>query len=348
MNRCISFVLVLFLALCAGCAPSGGGSSDDTGGGGGTDFAFNPSSVSANPGDAVSFSLVNGTPPYQFGYIDPNDIQSYDDPADVVATFDENTGIGTYTVGPNPNCTDRLAARDSDGKLAYLVITVGDGTGGGGGGGSGSGGSGGQTGLYSVSISGRTTTIYCPEDYNGSKTYPLIVNLPGLGDSGSNAIRKWLPGVSPNPAEGYILVGCQLQAWPMYPEDVVNTADYRYVLSCIDYVRSKYNVNLKKTLLVGFSRGATMAFYFIHNPDRVNAICTMDGVLGSNCDFNATPKVPFYVMGSGMYIGRVNEAYSTLTSNGFDVTTKTFPSMGHGWPIDENPHILSWFQSKTN
>jgi plastocyanin len=261
-NRAYLPLLACLLAVMAfSCSGSRSSSSDDAGGGNpGYVFSFSPQVASASPGDTISFTLEYGTPPYQFGYMDPSDIESYSDASQIQATFDSETGAGSYTAGPNDDCTDRLAAQDSTGGLCYLTITVGTGGGGGGGTGQGSGGSGGQTGLYSVSISGRTTSVYCPESYSSSQTWPVIVNLPGLGDSGYNAMSKWLPGVSPYPAEGYILVGCQLQTWPMEPEDVPTTADYQYVLACIDYVRSKYNVNLNKTLLVGFSRGATMAF----------------------------------------------------------------------------------------
>ena len=341
----------LLALICAACAPS---SSDSGGGAGGIvgpqGFRFEPSSLTAAPGDTVSFTVVDGVAPYQFGYVSDTDIQSYSDPTQIQATFDSDTGAGTYTIGPNDDCTDRLAAQDSTGAVCYLTVTVSSSGGGGGGGGtgSGSGGSGGQTGLYSVSISGRSTTVYCPTNYNGTQTWPVIVNLPGLGDTGYNAARKWLPGESPYPAEGYIIVGCQLQTWPMEPDNVPTTADYQYVLACIDYVRSKYNVDLGKTLLVGFSRGATMAFYFVHDATKVNAVCTMDGKFCSNVPLDSTPKIPFYVMGSGMYMGQVSTAQAYLTQNGYDVTTRTFPELGHGWVIDENPAILSWFQSKTN
>jgi hypothetical protein len=86
----------------------------------------------------------------------------------------------------------------------------------------------------------------------------------------------------------------------------------------------------------------------VHDATKVNAICTMDGKFCGNVPLSSTPKIPFYVMGSGMYMGQVSTAYTYLTQNGYDVTTKTFPELGHGWVIDENPAILSWFQGKTN
>lgn len=300
------------------------------------------------PGPAVDFeaSEFSGLAPFQVQFTEMCI-------GDNVHTWLWQFGDGTSLYEQNPSHTYSIAgtydvtltATDNNGtrsltKHSYITVT-------GGGSGTGSGGSGGQTGLHSVSVSGRTTTIYCPTNYSSGKTWPVIVNLPGLGDTGSNCIRKWLPGVSPYPAEGYILVGCQLQTWPMEPDNVPLTADYQYVLACIDYVRAKYNVDLGRTLLVGFSRGATMGFYFVADAARVNAICTMDGKFCSNIPLDSTPKIPFYVMGSGMYVGQVSTAQAYLTQYGYDVTAKTFPELGHGWVIDENPAILTWFTGKT-
>ena len=133
MRRALFFVLVLLLAFwIAACnskdsdspVPAGGGG----GGGGSNYFRFSPETASANPGDTVNFSLVNGTPPFQLGYLS---IQSYDNPADAQGSFDPNTGTGSYVVGPNGECTDILAAQDSTGEGCSMTIYVGSGGGGG-------------------------------------------------------------------------------------------------------------------------------------------------------------------------------------------------------------------------
>jgi uncharacterized protein YkwD len=100
------------------------------GGGGGVDptaFRFEPSEVTASPGETVNFTLVNGVAPFQVGYVDAADIQSYDDPSQIQGQLDPNAGTGYYVVGPNNDCIDMLAAVDSDGALCYMTITVGSG-----------------------------------------------------------------------------------------------------------------------------------------------------------------------------------------------------------------------------
>ena len=129
----LAILLTAFVSACGGKDSSSSGASG--GGGGGDVFCFNPQTASVNPGETVSFTLENGVPPYQFGYVNAADIQSYSDPSQIQATFDSNTGAGSYTIGPNTDCTDKPAAQDSTGALCYLTITVGTGGGGGGGGG---------------------------------------------------------------------------------------------------------------------------------------------------------------------------------------------------------------------
>ncbi len=131
-TACILLTILLILSVSA-CGGKSSNHSSAPGGGGGDVFEFNPQTASANPGETVGFALENGTPPYQFGYVNAADIQSYSDPSQIQATFDSNTGAGSYTVGPNTDCTDKLAAQDSTGALCYLTITIGAGGGGGGG-----------------------------------------------------------------------------------------------------------------------------------------------------------------------------------------------------------------------
>ena len=129
MKHRFYLILVLFaifsLTACSSkksssSAPGGGG------GGGGDSFCFEPKLVNANPGDTVNFTLLNGTPPYQLGYVT---IQSYNDPSDAQGSFNSNTGVGSYVVGPNGDCTDILAAQDATGTGCSMTIYVGGGGG---------------------------------------------------------------------------------------------------------------------------------------------------------------------------------------------------------------------------
>ncbi|MHC4662433.1 MAG: alpha/beta hydrolase [Planctomycetota bacterium] len=118
------------------------------------------------------------------------------------------------------------------------------------------------------------------------------------------------------------------------------------MIACVDFIRSKYNIGYGKILLCGFSRGATLSYYFAASPEKVDAINLMDGILNNDVDLTANPKVPFYIMGSHLYEGQLNTANTTLTAAGFDVLQKWFEGTPHDWPIAENPAIITWFESK--
>ena len=122
--RKISYVVLISLLVFGAGACSRRKSSDDPLAG---IFRFDPSSAQALPGETINFSLLNGIPPYQLGFEDTGDLQSYDDISEVVAYLNADNGVGSYTVGPNNNCSDRLAAQDSTGASCFLEITVGDG-----------------------------------------------------------------------------------------------------------------------------------------------------------------------------------------------------------------------------
>lgn len=180
---CIPLVLLLAVCLISCSGRSSGGSGDGTdGGGGGTGvFRFNPETATADSGDTVSFTLVNGTPPYQFGYMDAADIESYSDPSQIQATFDSNTGSGSYTVGPNSDCADRLAALDATDSVCYLTITVGSGGSGGGGGGGGTG-DGSFTNPVTVPCHWGTS---CPTPVLDRATFNGTVTSNALVDTGA-------------------------------------------------------------------------------------------------------------------------------------------------------------------
>jgi plastocyanin len=126
----LAAALVMFTAGCAQRSSSSGGgsSSDDSPGSPGAtgsgSFRFEPASVYAYPGQTVQFTLLDGTASYKFGYQDPSDICSYYSVSQIQATFNSNTGVGSYTVGPYGNCTDRLAAQDGAGSICYMTVVV--------------------------------------------------------------------------------------------------------------------------------------------------------------------------------------------------------------------------------
>lgn len=122
MRKGFLLIFLALLVLCAGACKKK--SHDDAGV---FIFCFDPSSAQVLPGETVNFTIRNGVPPYQLGFENTWDLQSYDDIGQVVAYLNADTGTGSYTAGPNNNTTDRLAGQDSTGARCFLTVTVGEG-----------------------------------------------------------------------------------------------------------------------------------------------------------------------------------------------------------------------------
>ncbi len=343
----VSFAIVAFclVALAVGCAGNSSSSSaGSTGGGGGggsvgDEFCFSPSSAYCEPGDTVTFVVTNGTAPYQFGYVSAGDVQSYDDVAQMQATFNSNTGAGSYTVGPNDDCTDRLAAQDSLGALCYLTVTVSES----GGGtpppppppGGGSGGTGGATGYVTIA----NGYSYCPDTYDGT-AWPLVLLLHGMGGTADYFISeyKWAPT-----ARTHKFLLCSLQSQSTYWG---SSGDETNLLNMISWMKSKYNVRLDKIVIFGFSNGATYAWGIgFKYPDIFKAIiaCSNNGNTALADD---DKKVPCYVMWGALESTHPGEnTANTLIGRGWDVTTRQHSS-GHTVLQNEIPTMGDWLNAK--
>lgn len=102
------------------------GTATSTGTGSG--LRFDPPTLNASVGEVVYFSLNGGVPPYQFGFRQIDDCQSYDNYADADESIDQYTGQGWYRVGSIAPCVDRLCGLDSSGGEVYLEINISTGT----------------------------------------------------------------------------------------------------------------------------------------------------------------------------------------------------------------------------
>lgn len=338
----LAFTALAVLAGCAGGSSSSSSAGDTAGGGTvGGELSFSPSSAYCEPGQTVSFILLNGTPPYQFGYTDAADIRSYGDPSQIQATFDSNTGSGSYTVGPNSSCLDRIAASDSTGAICHMSITVSDGTtpdpdpdpdptpdGG-------SGGTGGTTG-YATIANGYS---YCPDTYDGT-AWPLVLLLHGMGGTADYFISeyKWAPT-----ARTHKFLLCSLQSLSTYWGA---SGDEQNLLNMISYMKSKYNVRLGKICIFGFSNGATYAWSIgFKYPDIFKAIIACSNN-GNTYNADDSKKVPCYVMWGALESTHPGERTANeLLGRGWDVTTRQHPS-GHTVPQNEIPTMGDWLNAK--
>ena len=131
----------------------------------------------------------------------------------------------------------------------------------------------------------RRYTLYVPPSYTGEATWPLVLNLHGLG--GSAAVLRSTSGMNAVADAGHFLVA--------YPDATVNPQvalsqwnegstfpngpdDVGFIDALLDELESGYRINPSKVYAAGFSGGGMMSYYLGEQmSDRLAAIASVSG-----------------------------------------------------------------------
>ena len=134
----------------------------------------------------------------------------------------------------------------------------------------------------------RPYTIFVPGSYNKSKPAPLILALHGYTSSGDE-MEKFLQLTPVAQAKGILYVhpdgamdSTESRFWNATPAccNLTNSSvdDDKYLMSIIDEVSKKYNVDQKRIFIIGHSNGGFMAHHMAcAHPDRIAAIASLAG-----------------------------------------------------------------------
>ncbi len=148
-------------------------------------------------------------------------------------------------------------------------------------------------------------------------------------------------------------------AW--YPVDfssgnpVYKTQDleigYREIVTCIDEVKSKYDISSENIFLLGFSQWAIMSFYTLwRSPEKIWGIIALSGRLLDEIDTDTVD--PDDYEGKRVFIGHgVDDTVIPVTATGptslfarklgIEPTMKFYP-IGHTIAPDEIADIRTW------
>jgi phospholipase/carboxylesterase len=143
-------------------------------------------------------------------------------------------------------------------------------------------------------------TVELPDDYDSTRTYPLIVAIHGYGDRMSayvgTASRLYPEGAiglypeSPFPFENEGSVGW---TWWLWADDSASGLSHQstkeqsinWILSCIDKVKAEYPVNTQAVFLYGFSQGGMLTYEIgIRYPGRFRGLIPAGGFLDFSFD----------------------------------------------------------------
>ncbi|MCU0847335.1 MAG: dienelactone hydrolase family protein [Spirochaetes bacterium] len=201
----------------------------------------------------------------------------------------------------------------------------------------------------SVSGSGEyargASAVYCPGIPNEAGK-PMLVALHGGFSHGRDFIWTWLREAR---SMGFILttptsIG---PTWSIHDPAL----EIENLSSIISEVSLKYNADVNRIYLTGFSDGGTFALK-----------CAIEGGLpfaATACVSSALPPVDlrsasgkkiYWIHGAWDWMfqaGRADRESSLLRSAGADIQFKIIKDLSHAYPREENPGIIKWFMSKT-
>ena len=146
----------------------------------------------------------------------------------------------------------------------------------------------------------RNFITYIPSIYNSSQPTPLIFNLHGMT---STAWQQMWYGDFRDIADtaNFIIVHPQglldntgVTHWNLGQS---NIDDIGFLNSLYSYIVSNYNINLDQVYSTGMSNGGYMSYYLACNmSDKIAAIASVTGAMGSLTQLNCNPNHPTPVM----------------------------------------------------
>jgi len=190
--------------------------------------------------------------------------------------------------------------------------------------------------------------LYLPEDYNTQpRKWPLVLFLHGVGERGTdiNLVKKHGPPklVEEGKQFSFILVS------PQCPDKT--SWDTKMLVSLLDEIESKYNVDKNRIYLTGLSMGGHATWSLaIENPERFAAIAPVSA-RGYAQDVCVLKNVPVWVFhGAKDDIVQMKDdqkMVDELKECGGNVNFTIYPEAGHdAWTETyNNQELYDWLLS---
>jgi len=185
-------------------------------------------------------------------------------------------------------------------------------------------------------------SLYVPESYDGSQSWPLIVALHGGFGHGRDFLWTWFREAR---SRKFLLVAPSSQetTWSILGEDV----DHHIITKMLEYVMTRWSVDPKRTLLTGLSDGATYALAnALDETTPFTAFAPVSGVLPPFDLRHVKQRRIYWVHGALDWMFPVHHAmkgYTTLKQADAAVTLQVIEDLSHTYPREQNDHILNWF-----
>jgi phospholipase/carboxylesterase len=190
-------------------------------------------------------------------------------------------------------------------------------------------------------------SVYVPEDYDSSHTYPLVMALHGGAGHGRLFLWSWLREVR---GRSVILVAPTAvgDTWSLM-DPPLDSANLTHVL---EEIGSHWRVDRTRLLLTGMSDGGT--FTLLSGIDEDSPFTHLAPVAASfhpllltMADPRRVKNLPVYLVHGALdwmfpvLVARTAER--TLKAAGAAVTYREIADLSHAYPREEGSAILDWF-----
>ncbi|MCP4132783.1 MAG: phospholipase [bacterium] len=205
-----------------------------------------------------------------------------------------------------------------------------------------------DTGLHFIGIKDDPYTrgacsVYVPELYDKSRAWPLVAALHGGYSHGRDFMWAWVREAR---SRGFILMapGSLGSTWSILDPEI----DTKALNTTIEQVTSRWNIDMDRLLLTGFSDGGTFALTYGLGPDSpFTKIAPFSCVLPPMYLAPLVQKKQVYwIHGARDWMFPMHQAehgYDRLERAGATVTLKILRDLSHAYPREENGGILEWF-----
>lgn len=187
-----------------------------------------------------------------------------------------------------------------------------------------------QTSTRSFEIDGRTRTYieYAPASISPTDSVPLLISLHGLGDNMTNFSNVGFHAIADT--ADFIVVTPQAIVDPLLSAAAWNSGagalgifpnsdvdDVGFISALIDTTAARFAIDTNRVYVTGFSMGGFMSNRLACElGDRIAAIASVAGTLGSGVSCPAPPPIPVF------HLHGTDDATVGFSSNGFGMNAE--------------------------
>ena len=192
-------------------------------------------------------------------------------------------------------------------------------------------------------------SLYVPESYTSSRSWPLIICLHGAYGRADHHIWSWL---RPAKSRGYMLLAPKSLdvTWSILQPE----RDIASVTAMVDEVCTEYSVDRSRAFLTGLSDGGTYTYLLgLGRADQFAGIAPVAGDLHGMLDDMLRRKqgieLPIHIVHGALDhifpVETIRSAHALLTRLGYNATYDELPHWGHSYCSYVNEQlVMPWFE----